>query len=100
MAVWSGHRAAEVGKHTVDIHQVMGLHRKLGITTLILGAVVLACWLVAGDRLPSWARVLVLALMLAMAGTLAYGAHHGNGLDLSLTPRSRYTTPHEHGYRS
>ena len=42
-AVWTGLRAAEIAKHSFEIHQVMELHRKLGIATLILAGF-LAAW--------------------------------------------------------
>jgi len=79
-AVWSGYQAAEVAKHTFEIHQVMELHRKLGIATLVIGVLVTLGRLVVRDRLPGWARAVSLALMLGMVGTLAYGASLGGRL--------------------
>ena len=80
VAVWTGLRAAEIAKHTFEIHQVMELHRKLGIATLILGVLVVAWRLWKRDQLGIRARVMTLVLMLAIAGTLGYGAHLGGRL--------------------
>ena len=80
LAVWGGLRAAEVAKHTFAIHQVMELHQKLGIATLILGVLVVAWRLSTRDRLGVRSRLLALMLMLIMSGTLAYGAHLGGRL--------------------
>ena len=55
----------------------MELHRKLGIATLILGILVTIWRLGKRDRLGYQGRGLTLLAMLAMAGTLAYGAHLG-----------------------
>jgi len=79
-AVWSGLQAGGVAKHTFEIHQVMELHRKLGIATLVIGILVTLGRLVVRERLPGWARAVSLILMLGMAGTLAYGAHLGGRL--------------------
>lgn len=79
-AVWTGLRAAEIAKHTFAIHQVMELHRKLGIATLILGGFAVAWRLVVRDRLSRPWRVATLFIMLAMTGTLIYGAHLGGRL--------------------
>lgn len=80
VAVRTGLWAAEIAKHTFEIHQVMKLHRKLGITTLILGGLVVLWRLVTRDRLSSLWRAITVLLMLAMAGTLMYGAHLGGRL--------------------
>ena len=80
LAVWTGLRAAEVAKHTFAIHQVMELHQKLGIATLIMGSVAAVWRLGTRDRLGLPSRALVMLLMAAMAGTLAYGAHLGGRL--------------------
>jgi len=79
-AVLTGLRAAEVAKHTFAIHQVMELHQKLGITTLIIGSVVAVWRLAARDRLGPPSRTLSMLLMAAMVGTLASGAHLGGRL--------------------
>ena len=77
VAVLTGYQAADIAKHSFEIHQVMELHRKLGIATLVLGALGMVWRLWKRDRLGSRARGLTLLLMLAMAGTLGYGAHLG-----------------------
>jgi uncharacterized membrane protein len=80
VAVWTGLRAAEIAKHSFEIHQVMELHQKLGIVTLILGFLVVGWRLFRRDRLTTRGRLLTLVVMLAMAGTLGFGAHLGGRL--------------------
>ncbi len=80
VAVWTGTQAAAIAKHSFEIHQVMELHRKLGIATLILGIFVVGWRLFTRDRLTTKARGLTLLIMLAMAGTLGLGAHLGGRL--------------------
>lgn len=80
LAVWTGLRAAEVARHSFEIHQVMELHEKLGIATLILGILVVVLRLSSRDRLGAAGRVLALVWMLMMACTLTYGAHLGGRL--------------------
>ena len=80
LAVWSGLRASEVAKHTFNIYQVMELHERLGISTLVTGSLITVWRLLMRDRLAGWARVVAIAMMLGMAGTLAYGAHLGGRL--------------------
>ncbi|HEX9779878.1 MAG TPA: DUF2231 domain-containing protein [bacterium] len=79
-AVWSGLRAAEVAKHSFEIHQVMERHQTLGIATLVLAAVLAAARLIVRDRLPAWWRAFALLAVLALAGTLGYTAHLGGRL--------------------
>lgn len=80
LAVLTGLRAAEVAKHSFEIWQVMELHRRLGITTLILSLMAVSWRLKQRDRLTARARLVTLALSLAMVGTLAWGAHLGGRL--------------------
>jgi uncharacterized membrane protein len=80
LAVWSGLRAAEVAKHTFEIHQIMELHRKLGIATLILGGITTGWRLWKRDRLGTLPRALTVLVALVMTGTLVYGAHLGGRL--------------------
>ena len=97
-AVWTGLEASEAAKHTFDIYKVMQLHRKLGISTLILSGLLLVWRLFTCDRFTLRARLLMLPLMLAMVGTVSYGAYLGGRLvyefgaagpfDASQTPRS------------
>jgi len=80
VAVLTGRWAAEIAKHTFEIHQVMELHERLGIATLILGGLVVAWRLWKRDRLGRRARIATVGLMFAIAGTLGYGAHLGGRL--------------------
>ena len=80
VAVRTGLWAAEIAKHTFEIHQVMERHRKLGIATLVLGVLVVAWRLWKRDQLGVRARAVTFVLMLAIAGTLGYGAHLGGRL--------------------
>lgn len=80
VAVWTGLRAADIAKHSHEIHQVMELHRKLGIATLVIGGLTLSWRLFKRDRLTARARVLTLLVMLVMTATLGYGAHLGGRL--------------------
>lgn len=77
MAVLTGLKAAEIAKHSFDIHRVMELHRKLGIATLSLGSLLVGWRLWTRDRLTPRSRILTLLIMLALSSTLAYGAHLG-----------------------
>ncbi len=79
-AVWSGYQAADIAKHSFEIHQVMELHRKLGIATLVLGSLVVIWRLWKRDQLSPRFRLLTWLIMLAMTGTLGYGAHLGGRL--------------------
>lgn len=80
VAVLTGYQAAEIAKHTFEIHQVMELHRKLGIATLILGGFIVVWRLWKRDQLGVRARLFTLLVMLVMTGTLSYGAHLGGRL--------------------
>ena len=79
-AVLSGLQAEDIAKHSFEIWQVMELHKRLGITTLILGIGLSAWRLAKRDQLTRRARWLTLALMLGMAATLSYGASLGGRL--------------------
>lgn len=80
LAVWTGTQAAGIAKHSMEIHQVMELHRKLGIATLVLGLLIVGWRLLKRDHLATRERILTLWVMLAMAGTLGFGAHLGGRL--------------------
>lgn len=92
-AVWTGYRAADIAKHTFEIHQVIELHRKLGIATLILGAVVVTWRVLARDRMGRWARALTSVLIVGMAGTLAYGGYLGGRLVYEFGVGGRFGSP-------
>jgi uncharacterized membrane protein len=103
VAVWTGYRAADIAKHSFEIHQVMELHRKLGIATLILGSSAVIWRLWKRDCLTNRARILALLVMLAMVGTLSFGAHLGGRLVYEFgvggtfgTPQPRSHEGHEH----
>ena len=101
-AVWTGWQAAEIAKHTFEIHQIMELHRKLGLATLILGTLVLVWRLWWRDQLSRQVRLMLLAVLLAMAGTLSYGAHLGGrlvyefGVGGPFGASTPVGTPHHH----
>ena len=79
-AVWSGLRAEDIAKHSFEIHEVMELHEKLGITTLSMAGFVTLWRLIRRDALRPWERAITMALLLALVGALTYGAHLGGRL--------------------
>lgn len=80
MAVATGLRAEAVAKHSFEIWQVMALHKRLGIATLLLGLMSVGWRLATRDRLTARARLMTTGLALLMTGTLAWGAHLGGRL--------------------
>ena len=80
LAVGTGLRAEAVAKHSFEIWQVMALHERLGITTLILGLLSVSWRLAKRDELTRRARLLTIVVSLVMIGTLAWGAHLGGRL--------------------
>ena len=80
LAVWTGLEAEEAAKGPDAIYTIIGLHEKLGISTLVLSAVLLGWRLIKLDRLTRRARLLTLPLMLAMVGTVTFGAYLGGRL--------------------
>ena len=79
-AVLTGLQAEDVAKHSFEIWQVIQLHKRLGITTLILGLMVVSWRLSQRDQLSARARVLAIAAMMVMASTLGVGAYLGGRL--------------------
>ena len=79
-AVLSGLRAAAVAKHSFEIWQVMELHERLGITTLVLGLGVSAWRWKARDRMTPRQRILMLAAMFLITCTVSVGAYLGGRL--------------------
>ncbi len=79
-AVLTGLRAEDVAKHSFEIWQVITLHKRLGISTLILGLMTVSWRLAHRDHLSSRARLITTLMSLAMAGTLTWGAHLGGRL--------------------
>ncbi len=76
-AVLTGLQAEDVAKHSFEIWKVMGLHERLGITTLILGLMATGLRLFKRDQLTPRLRALCLALMLLMTTSLTFGAFLG-----------------------
>ena len=77
VAVATGLHAESVARHSFEIWQIMELHERLGITTLILGLTATTLRWSRRDRLTPRARVLALALMSLMAATISFGAYLG-----------------------
>ncbi len=92
-AVISGLRAEDVAKHSFDIWKVLERHEQLGIATLAIGAVVTAFRLWQRDRLSLRWRLLTLVLLMAMCGTLTYGAHLGGRLVYEFGVGGRFGAP-------
>ena len=80
LAVGTGLRAAGVAKHSFEIWRVMELHKRLGITTLILGLMAVSWRPKHRDQLTTRARLVTTALLLVMTATLLWGAHLGGRL--------------------
>lgn len=79
-AVASGLQAETVAKHSFEIWQIMALHKRLGITTLILGLMATTLRWSRRDRLTPRRRAFALALGLGMAATVSIGAYLGGRL--------------------
>ena len=79
-AVYSGLRAEEIARHSFEIEQVMELHERLGIATLIGGGLITAFRWLKRDQLSRRVRLGVVVLLLVMLSTLTYGAHLGGRL--------------------
>ncbi|MBI1991757.1 MAG: hypothetical protein HYY59_06930 [Candidatus Omnitrophica bacterium] len=75
--VLTGLQAEEVAKHSFEIWQIMQLHKRLGITTLILGLTTAGFRVGMRDWPTGRARALTVAAMLLMASTLSVGAYLG-----------------------
>ena len=80
VAVLSGLQAEDVAKHSFEIWQILELHKRLGITTLILGIMMSGLRLARRDRLTPRVRLATLVVMAAMASTLTWGASLGGRL--------------------
>jgi uncharacterized membrane protein len=80
MAVGTGVLAERVARHSFEIWQVMELHKRLGISTLILGVLVTVPRLVMRDQLARWWRVALLVLTCGLVVVLGIGAHLGGRL--------------------
>ena len=80
VAVLTGLEAEDIAKHSFEIWQVIELHKRLGITTLILGIMVSAFRWSKRDQLSRRARLVTLAAMIGMASTVSTGAYLGGRL--------------------
>ena len=76
-AVLTGLQAEDVAKHSFEIWQIMQLHKRLGITTLILGLMGTGSRFGKRDQLSAQGRLFALLLAVAMVGTLSWGAYLG-----------------------
>jgi len=79
-AVLTGLQAEDVAKHSFEIWQVIELHKRLGITTLILGLMTVAWRLRYRDQLSTRSRVVTIVAMLVIVCTVTYGAYLGGRL--------------------
>ncbi len=77
VAVLTGLQAEEIAEHSFEIWRIMELHKRLGITTLILGIMVTSWRWWKRDQLSPRARLFTMAGMLVMASTLSIGAYLG-----------------------
>ena len=94
-AVASGLQAEDVAKHSFEIWQVIELHKRLGMTTLILGLMVVSWRLSKRDQLSRHVRRLTVAAMLVMTATLSIGAYLGGRLVYEFGVGSRAHGPQE-----
>ena len=96
VAVLTGLRASAVTKHSFEIWQVMELHERLGMTTFILGLMVVSWRLVKRDHLTARARMVTSLLTIALACTLVWGAHLGGRLVYEFGVGGRFGAPPPH----
>lgn len=102
-AVLSGLRAEEVAKHSFEIHQVMELHEKLGISVLSLSGALTLWWLSSLKWKVFFYRPLYVAFLALTVTLLAFGAHLGGRLVYEFgvggkfgVPVSSVTSEHQH----
>ncbi len=79
-AVVTGRMAEGVAKHSLEIHQVMHLHERLGYVVLGLAIVVTGWRLLKKDRLTLRTRRIAWALLVVACGIMAFSAHLGGRL--------------------
>ena len=92
LAVLTGLQAEAVAKHSFEIWQVLGLHKRLAIASLILGLAAAAPRLWKRDRLSRRARTVTMAVMLAMAATLGIAGYLGGRLVYEFGVGGRFGT--------
>ena len=83
-AVLTGLQAEDVAKHSFEIWRVIELHKRLGISTLILAIMVVTWRLRKRDHLSPRGRLATIVAMLIMASTLSVGASLGGRLVYEL----------------
>ena len=94
-AVLSGLQAEDVAKHTFEIHQVMQLHKQLGISVLIASALLSGGYLLTFRRNLSFYHPLHLLHLLALSAVvvaLAFGAYLGGRLVYEFDVGKKITT--------
>ena len=94
-AVLTGLQAEDTAKHSFEIWQVLELHKRLGITTFILGIMVVAWRLQKRDHLTPRARAITIAAMMLMASTLSTGAYLGGRLVYEFGVGGQFGRTHE-----
>ena len=80
LAVWTGLQAEATAAHPESAHEIIELHEKLGIATLVLSAFITLCRITWWKRFAGLKKALVLALMLLAASTVGFGAYLGGRL--------------------
>lgn len=76
-AVFSGRQAMAVAKHSMEIHEVMQTHERIGYGVLVMAAAVLVWRLSARDVLGPRARWVALLLLGLTCSAMGLGAHLG-----------------------
>lgn len=76
-AVWTGRAAMAAAKHSMEIHEIMSLHERLGYGVLIMASAILAWRLIARDALRPQARWAALLLLGLACSVMGLGAHLG-----------------------
>lgn len=80
LAVWTGLRAEGSAAHPEQAHEIIELHEKLGIATLVLAAFITLCRLTWRKHFTGIKKALVLALMALSSATVCFGAYLGGRL--------------------
>lgn len=80
IAVLTGLQAEESAKHSFEIWQVMQLHERLGISTLILGLMGSGVHLATRNRVTRGSLLIVWLIMACLVVTISWGAFLGGRL--------------------
>ncbi|MBI4436276.1 MAG: DUF2231 domain-containing protein [Candidatus Omnitrophica bacterium] len=94
-SVWSGLRAEAVAKHSFEIHQVMNLHKKLGISVLATSSALSVWWLVSLKWKIPFQRIVYLILLAGVVSVLGFGAYLGGRLVYEFDV-GKITVSHSH----